>query len=160
MTRKVQIIETGEMVKTELKYSMNILNANPFLNKLVVPARRLEAKDSEHQGVLIETTQFTKIFHNTSLTDNHIVGLPARALALFVYIQYNMKEGEHWVVINRRKHFSQTNMSDVTYTSAIEDLIIGDVIATSLYKNVFYVNPQIIFSGNRIKNFRNKVIEE
>jgi len=160
MLRKLEEIDTGESVKVDLKYSMNVLNANPFTQSLIIDARRIFTEEDERsRGVLIEATTFTKVFHNFSLRDNPILKLEPRALAVFVYLQYCVKESEHWVIFNRKEHIATTGMSDVTFNLAIDELIGARILNVTKYKFVYYINPQMFFAGNRIKRFPQNVNE-
>lgn len=108
---------------------------------------------------LAEKTPHTRVF-TTYANSKRVFELTNKALWLFTYIQYNMKQGKSYVQINVEHYKRQLNVSsDNTFLEAKKELIAkGFIASTGIYKTVFWINPEIFFPGNRIPHFRDNLI--
>ena len=125
---------------------------SPFINKkLIIPVKvGVDPTGVEYE---YEATPYVKHYCNWSLTDNPLIGLEPKALALYYYITMSIKWGEDCVWVNRKLHQRLTGMSDVTYRDAVDILEVARIIATTRFPNLFNINPQFFFKGNRVNKY-------
>lgn len=130
---------------------------NPFIKDLVIPVK--VGVDTEGDTYEYEATPYVKHYCNYSARKNTILRLPASAIALYYYITSTIKWGNDWIWVNRKLHKEITGMAEDTYQKAVEILVINKIIADTKYPNVFNVNPQIFFKGNRISKYPTHTID-
>lgn len=104
----------------------------------------------------LETSRMTKVFHNAAARKT-LATLPARAKELLLWIMYELDPGKDYMVMNIARYEKENEVSHNTYLRAVEDLIAQAVISTTKWKNVFWVNPAIMFCGNRIHKYPDSV---
>lgn len=99
----------------------------------------------------------TKIYRSPD-SRGLICGLSEVGLRIFVWLTYEVETGKDYVWVNRVRIMKELGIKSVnTYKLGIENLIRYDVIALSLIKDVYWINPRLFFSGNRVKKYRGKV---
>jgi len=169
------------MARTKVKPNIdpNKLTTNPFsLNPhFIVKARGVEitheviSKDDLLSGVtlkepskirsayLTEREQFSKVY-TTACHRKRVLALPPKALSLFLFITYELEIGVDWLWINRDRYMKESNTSLNTYKSALESLLRYGIITPTMYKDTYWINPMLIYAGNRLKKYPNTVIEE
>jgi hypothetical protein len=139
---------------------------NPFMSNLLIPKRKrnvriansdkaiLDKGTGEVESTLflgqtktIDKEQFVKIFHNSlqSLFD-----LSNVSIRVFAYIG-SVTTFDDKIIFDVEECKSFTNLtSRTTIYKALTELIEAEFIAKSNLNNIFYINPQIFYKGDRI----------
>lgn len=74
------------------------------------------------------------------------LGLPAPALALLLHMGYMMQEGSQQVTIDPELFLKENGFTaSNTYRSARNELMDRGIITATSSKNVFWVNPAILY---------------
>jgi len=107
---------------------------------------------------LAERDTFTKVY-SASSHRKRIMSLTPRALSLFMFITYELDAGIDWIWINKERYLVESNTSLNTYKSAIEDLLRYGVITPTMYFDTYWINPMLIFAGNRLKKYPDNIQE-
>jgi hypothetical protein len=137
---KGRTFDKEEQIIIQVEEGMNIPSGT-FKNKLVV-----------------EEQSCTKLWHDTDFR-NIILLLSYNALRLFNYIQYTLKPNIDYIWINSRLFQDTCKINKKQeYIDAVEELIRFGVITTTIYPDTYWINPLIIFSGNRLKKYPENVI--
>lgn len=116
-------------------------------NKIVVPRESIREKQ-----------QSTKLYYCPGCKDI-IYNLKPGAKDLWVWILYNLEQGHDYLWINVPRYMQKLEVKSInTYKIAIQGLIRYSIIASSGIKDVYWINPNLFFSGDRISKFEKNVI--
>lgn len=147
------------------------LKVNPFSYTFKVPVNEIiksdefeKVEDEEFsEGLILNKTyyaermQSTKIYYCVDCKEG-IYNLSDKAQRMYLYILYNLKRGKDWIQINREYYMSKNNVKSInTFNGALKELVSEGFIATTAYKSVFWINPNLFFSGNRLAKFPNAI---
>ena len=150
--------------KREFKpvFNEEMLGTNPFTDKLVVYVSRIEYKGQfkkDKDGYVlpvigeIEYESLCKIYVNSEKRKK-TNALSTRAKELLLWLLYEVKSNEDFIWINRVRYMNENNISSVnTYRAAVKDLIIHGFITRSVVNAIYWINPSLFFSGNRIAKY-------
>lgn len=162
------------MSKKLEQYDETKLINNPFTYSLVIPATKmlsdsfklLPAEMEGEQGTLIrnsfliEKTQSVRMYY-CSGCKAMVYNLSDKAQRLYIYILYNLERKKDFVQINRDDYMSKNNVkSNTTYLAAIEELIRYGFIGNTIYKTVYWTNPFLFSSSDRIAMYPERVEEK
>lgn len=141
---------------------------NPFVNNLQIEATRLTdtgkfVRDTD--GVLhpvttiVEKRQNVKIFYCTACKDM-VYNLSPGAKSLYLFVLYNLDSGKDWIQLNSQWYMTKNNVKSVnTFKDAVKELCRYMFLnQTADYRDVYWINPMLFFSGNRIAKYPDKVI--
>lgn len=155
---------TTEEMKKLPEIDESKLGNNPFLNQLVIECTKRidpEAYIPDEDGTMlpassvIEKTKPLRVYRPDG-SKAAAMNLSAGALRLFVYIQYTLKTSKDYLMITPEQ-YSKVATRNV-YKKAIEELWRYGYIQPTVQKHVFWVNPNLLFSGSRIKKWPDKVV--
>lgn len=150
------------------------MGVNPFVANLTVFASKkrveqsmvnladysdeifLGIKENREFEFTLEVNRFTKVFHS-AVVRKSIGKLPARAKELLLWIIFELEPGVDYVIVNIARYEKENEVSHNTYLRAVEDLITSSVLCSTIWKGVFWINPAILFCGNRLKKFSDNV---
>lgn len=158
-----------------IKRKPNIIPANmgknPFIVNEIIKARSF-SKEKHYtiqtddkinlvtgnlkEIMLVEEQHCTKLFHDVDYR-NIILKLDENGMRLFLYIMYQINPNEDYVWINNTHYQSLTNVSKKQYLEGIQNLIRYSIITTTIYQEVYFINPMIFFSGNRLKKYPDNI---
>jgi hypothetical protein len=140
---------------------------NPFSQELRIEvSTRLdpEAKVIDEFGSpipassVIEKARSTKIYQTAELR-NRTMGLSATAMRMLWFISYEMEPGKDWIDLDPEWYKEAAgNGSRNMYKKGTTELMRYGYITPTMYKNVYWINPVIMFNGNRVKKYPDKVI--
>jgi hypothetical protein len=151
----------------------NLLKTNPFVVNYAIPYRVISKEKllsenvgvhNEHTGTIkerfkIDQTPFTKVFQDVGYRDV-IMRYSENALRLFVWITFNLNSGEDYIWINHTLFLKKTDIiKKKDYEEALQELIRYGLLAYSPIADVYWVNPFIIFCGNRVIKYPNNLKE-
>lgn len=139
------------------------LAVNPFVVSLRIPVTKAEDhskfKVKMEDGMrypatyLIERTPHVRIF-NAPHNKESIFNLSSKATRLFLYIIFTTKPNKDYVQLNQDDFKKKLGVSsDNTFLDAKKELIRYGFIASTQYKTVFWINPNIFFPGNRLVKY-------
>lgn len=103
---------------------------------------------------LIDQQQNCKIFRSLN-NSQMIMFLSYRALQLFNWIALVIEKDKDYVQLNESLFCKRANLKDKrTYQTAIKELIKYQLIISTHYDTVFWVNPEYLYNGDRLKKYR------
>ncbi len=143
------------------------LGLNPLVNNLQIEATKLTDinKFVLFEGVqvpvstLIEKRQNTKLFYCSGCKDM-VYNLSPGAKSLYLYVLYNLEGGQDWIQINVQWYMTKNSIKSInTYKEAAKELCRYLFLSKSVdYNDVYWINPMLFFSGNRIAKYSDKVV--
>lgn len=160
-------VETKEMKKYPPLDKTKLVK-NPFSQELVVPATKLTECGkyvADEEGIMIPSTavidkgKCTKVYHSAIYRDVAMKLSPG-ALKLFVWIEYDIEGGNDWIRVMPEmyaKHGGK-GASRTQLAKAVDELILWGYITPTVFKYTYWVNPAILYPGNRINKYPEKVI--
>ncbi len=154
--KKLQDIDESKMI------------LNPFANNLFIEATKLTDigkfiidTNGDRQPVtsLVEKRQNVKLFYCTGCKDI-VYNLSPGAKSLYLFVLYNLESGQDWIQLNSQWYMTKNNVKSInTFKEAAKELCRYLFLSLSVdYKDVYWINPMMFFSGNRITKYPDKVI--
>lgn len=119
-------------------------------------------KDGEewlNKEIDFERDESTKLYKNK---ENRIViaSLKPNAKSLFIWIAFEVECGKDYFWINKDRYMNENNITSInTYKEAIKELVINNIICPSAVKDVYWINPRMLFCGSRINKYSEYVKE-
>lgn len=148
------------------KVDSEVIGKNPFLEgdfEITVSRKtdltKLQLSDGDWipQEFDLERSSVTKIYKSLKNREKINV-LTAPAKELYLWLAYKITYGEDWIRVSRSEYMKEHGIASVnTYKGAVRDLVAGGVIAYSVLKDVFWINPTLFFCGSRVKKYPDKV---
>lgn len=170
-----EIAKICQMVKREVSNKMSMKNTsetNPLAKDLIVEAGRevtdistymkdKKRYDKEGKIPLTRLEKADKIsVYTNPIVRNILNKLSGSATKIFVWIQQSILYGEDSIQLSSKRFVREMGMSPKTIVKAkkelIDNLIIAEMIDSS---KVYWINPNILFKGSRIKKYPDKVIK-
>ena len=146
------------------------LGVNPFVGTLEIGVNIREMKESYSfgEGFWNNTTftseQARKVSLYPSKKFNYILqGLTPMSNRLLFWLVNKMKYGEDYVKINHGLFMKDFEIKSYnTYKAALGCLIKNAILASTVEKGVYWVNPNFFFCGSRVNKYPNnlKVIRD
>ena len=146
------------------------IGANPFMfnkqNKIKVKTYRQGQKIivESVDGMLIpsgttssvyalEQQPFTKVFHDPDFREMLML-LSPNALKLIIFIMYKLERNQDYVWVNSRLFQAEAMIKHkADYITAAEELNRYQIITPTMYTDTYWINPFLLFFGNRIKKY-------
>lgn len=151
---KKEVIDEGTLVK------------NPFTYSLVIPASKLflsETFREDRDGVFVQQSfvhdrvSSTRVFHSQDV-EASLALLSPTAMKLYIFIAYRMKVNQDWIQLNKELFMVKFGVkSEKSVNNAIKELLRYCFITSSHYGSVYWINPSILFCGDRLKKYPNNV---
>lgn len=123
--------------------------------EVVAPAGFWQAQE-------VDKTQFVKLYLNGVKAFKELTSAGAKVFEiLYVYVQQNIGKDQiilSYALLDKDKF----NISKATYHRGIKELIDKEFIAESYAQNLYFINPDYIWNGDRlafVKEFRLKQSE-
>ncbi len=159
--------DTEEMSKALPKVDESKLINNPFSNDLVIKATKridpkAKVKDAEGNDIpawsLVDKAKSVKLYQS-AVYRNRTLSLSGGGMRMLFYIIYEIEQGKDWIQMLPEQYLSRGGKgSKSSYLRAVEELVTEGYITTTLQKYVYWVNPIMVFAGNRIGKYPDKVI--
>lgn len=154
------------MTKLET-FDEEVLITNPFSYTLSLPVTEvisdLHYKKDPEDGLILNSSFYqekinsVRIYHCEG-SKQAVYNLSGCAQRLYLFILYNLKAGKDWFQINQEHYMSQNGIkSATTFKEARGELIRYNFIIPTIYKSVVWINPNLFFSGNRLKKYPSKI---
>lgn len=156
-------------VKKRPDFEREDLGINPFIVNNYIKARSFNKETTVvikteeginlpsghiNNNMLVEEQSSTKIYHDTQFRDR-ILGLDETCLKLLFFIMYQLKPNEDFIWINSRLFQNSARIRDKRkYTDAVSLLSrYGFIYLITGYTDLYWINPLVFFSGNRLKMY-------
>lgn len=151
-----------DKIKKELVIAMN-----PFSQELYIEAStRLDpdawVNDENGNQIpassVIEKQLATKIYHSAANRDR-VMNLSATAMRMLWFITYEIEGADDWVCLDPEwyKEASKAGSRNM-YKKGKDELVRCGYISRTEYKNIYWVNPSLLYGGNRLTKFKSKVV--
>jgi len=137
------------------------LGINPCCNSLEIPVNEIVFKDfymKDEEGILttakkeVEATPFTKLYV-TSERRLIMSKLSPAAKELFLWVMLEIDSGRDALWINKERFMLENETSLNTYKKALEELIRYSFLAFTIVKDVYWINPDFFFKGDRVSKY-------
>ncbi len=153
------------------KFDEEDLGENVFLDKLEVLVSRVRSDNNYkvhdvHSGedaifelanYDYEKVAYCKVFADAGRRLK-MVQLSPRAKDLLLWVMYEVKQGKDWIWLNKVRYMEENNIGSInTYRTALNDLIKKKYLGITVISDVYWINPDFFFNGNRIKSFPNNI---
>lgn len=154
MNRK-EVIDEGTLVKNPFTYSLEIPASKLFLSETF-------REDSDgvfvQQSFLYDRVNSTRVFHSQDV-EASLALLSPTAIRLYVFIEQRMKVNQDWIQLNKELFMAKFKVkSEKSVNNAIKELLRYCFITSSHYSSVYWINPSILFCGDRIKKYPSNVV--
>lgn len=161
--------------KIAANFSKEKLGKNPFEDSLLILASNVsedkilhETKDMTENFLVnvsetrkfnwvLERQSYVKLFRSPD-TRKRIASLKGNSNKLLFWIMQEILAPNDYLTINIDRCKEECGINHNTYCSCIEELVHAGFIARTYHKKVYWINPQIFFSGNRIKKYKDNVV--
>jgi len=153
--RKLVEIDEGKMKR------------NPFVLSLRIDATKMSdagkfVPDSE--GVMLpvqylfEKERSAKIYYHPGAKDI-IYKLSSGAKCLYLFLIYHLEPSCDYIRLNSEHYMALNGIKSIkTYRNAVRELCRYCFISESAdYRGVYWINPMLFFSGNRITKYPHRV---
>lgn len=149
------------------KFTYAQLGHNPCVNSgFVVEVNSITFKDQykkDSSGLLlpvnteVENVPYTKVYV-TSSRRIIISGLSPSAKELYLWIFFEIEHGKDALWINKDRFMLENHTSLNTYKKALDELIRYALLAFTVVKDVYWINPDFFFKGNRIEKYPDNIV--
>jgi hypothetical protein len=137
------------------------LGINPFVGTLEIGVNIREMKDSYSMADgFLNNTRFTaEVARRVTVYPSKeyktiVSSLTPMANKLLTWVLNRLKYGEDYVNINHGRFMSDCGIKSYnTYKSALDSLIKNGVLAGTIEKGVYWINPGLFFCGNRANKY-------
>lgn len=164
--------ETTDDVKDELDNKRSVkpkineeeLGISPFLYTLEIEVlfrsksnKFIQDKEGLklNENYLQEAKPYTKVFIGSE-ERLMMSRLSNNAKSLFLWIMYEVKAGEDYLWINKKRYMEENDIKSYnTYIAAYKELIRYCIISQTRLKDVYWISPIFLFNGSRIKKYPN-----
>lgn len=147
---KLPLFDETKLLKNPFSYSLKI-----EVTRCIDTGKFAADKEGIMHPVstLIERQSATKIFHVAGIAE--MVGnLSDTAMRLYMYIIHSLDAGKDFIRINPEHYQKKNRVKDGrTYKSATKELIRYNFIVNTEFDNVYWINPNLFFCGNRILKY-------
>lgn len=140
---------------------VKLLN-NPFCQGLVINVTKKWDSDKKvyDEGILIDSNYLLEKKLKTSVYRDKdykklILGLSNSGIRVYTYIIYSLDRNEDYIWLDKQNLCRDLSMKSInTLNSGLEELMINKIIVpTGIYKDVYWINPDIFFCGNRVNKY-------
>jgi hypothetical protein len=109
------------------------------------------------QEIEWEKASFTKVYNDSSII-NLYKELTPTACKLVIFIQLNLPKNIDIIDLRSNVCMEFLGVSKATYYKSLQELI-DNAIVTKYKTNTYWINPVLIFNGDRIKYYKDKFPE-
>lgn len=160
-----ELVNKSEKQEPTVKVLLKDRTMNPFLASAELTVIEKETittfirKEETHCKVLSKTSEvkpvevdsFAKVYH-ISRKYGLISNLSAQGCRMFLYLQMTLEQDQDWVKLPAEEVGKRLNLSLLTVRLGIKDLIDNGILCKR-GKSDYWINPIVLFSGNRLQYF-------
>lgn len=142
------------------------LGMNPFVVPLNIKVRKISKKEYDENGVPkfgaydLEMAESTRFYLSPEVRDL-LRNMPGSSAVLLLWIMQKLENGKDYIWIKRSNCMDELGISSAnTYKAGIKALCDRRFIAAIyMMPDIYFINPQLFFNGNRAKKFKSNVEE-
>ena len=161
-------------MKTSDKTKLDSLQ-NPFLSSILFTTREITVNNQMvnvndiNEGVivtkpstlkssyLLDDEPYTKVFTRAGMR-LHIMALSPNAKSVFLWITYEIDPNTDYLEINRKRYVSETSSNYAMLSDGLKELIDASIIVATTVNNVYWINPLLMFKGDRLKKYPQNIV--
>lgn len=142
------------------------LGVNPFTNTLQILVdevhfkgqyKQLESGEYESTIADVEKTEMCKLYCSPDRRKIYSK-LSPRCCQMMLWIMNEVDYGKDYLWINVDRYMKEHDVTSMnTYRAAIDELIRYGQVTPTRIKDVYWINPDFIFKGDRIKKYPKNV---
>lgn len=149
------------------KFEEKDLGENVFKDSFVIPVNERQfdkqyTLDKDGETLIpviqdVEATPITKVF--VTPERRKIVNfLSPKAKSFFLWLMYELDAGKDYTWINKDRYMKELEITSVnTIKDAIKELHRYALISPTVIKDVYWINPDFFFRGDRIRKYPKNV---
>ena len=159
------LVNNSEKQELTVKVLLKDKTMNPFLASSELTVIEKETittfirKEENHCKVLSKTSEikpvevdaFAKVYH-IGRKYGLVANLSAQGCRMFLYVQMTIEQDQDWVKLPAEEVGKRLNLSLLTVRLGIKDLIDNGILCKR-GKSDYWINPIVLFSGNRLQYF-------
>lgn len=147
------------------QYKEEDLGISPFVTSLVVNVNEIAYKQNykKEDGIIlpkygkVEIDDYCKVYISASRR-KVMNELTARGKELLLWIIYEVDPNKDYLWVNKNRYMYENGIGSVnTYKAALAEVMKAGFICASPVKDVYWINPAMFYSGNRITQFPKNV---
>ena len=130
-----------------------------LINK-IVDGKKLElvGGDLVPSEVELERDSYSKVYIKPE-NRRIIAQLSPSSKSLFLWVVYEMEQGRDYLWVNKRRYMEENDITSInTYKKAMAELVRLTFLCASIVKDVYWINPRLMFCGSRINKYRDHLI--
>lgn len=143
------------------------LGINPFQNGLEIRVRDITfdkqyKKNGEDWMPVVQEVEYEPFCKLYFFSERRLITnkLSLRAVQMLLWIQYEIDHGKDFLWMNKKRYMEELEIKSVnTYKDAIKELIRYGFITPTLATDYYWINPDFIFKGDRIKKYPKNVVK-
>lgn len=162
---KNQFSDKPKRTRSDSKPNLHLVKAvNPFLSELKVDVVRREGgyertSDGDFRKSTFFTEKDTRVYlYANPVNRAKVLGLNASGMRLFVWMLYTLERGMDCWWLNVKRFMKEADVSLNTVKAGVSDLISRNIIAKTDIKDVYFIDPSVVYLGNRLTDFEDRVV--
>ena len=148
------------------KFTEKTLGINPCVNSgFVIPVNKIEFVDQyklDTDGLFlplkleVEAIPYSKIYITA---DRRLIisKLSSAGKELYLWILYEIESSKDYLWINKNRYMLENTTSLNTFKKALDELIRYALLAYTVVKEVYWINPDFFFKGDRVSKYPKNV---
>jgi hypothetical protein len=138
--------------------SQNNKEINPFRTGLKIHISEMLPKSTTaHHLVEVENAKPVSVYMDNDLL-KVMAGLSASGKDMLLYIMRYLGSNRDTIELKEDIYIERMNVSDRTFRRAKEELTNLIIVKKKSRKDVYYINPQYLFRGNRINAYPESIV--
>lgn len=101
---------------------------------------------------LLDDAPFTKVFTKAGLR-LHINGLTPNAKSVYLWIMYEIDPNTDYLEINKKRYVTECNSNYKLLSDGLKELIDAAIIIATTVNDVYWINPLLLFKGDRLRKY-------
>ena len=163
MAKKLEEYDESKLVNNPFSYSLEVPVMKMFDDKRFEfhpPEAEGETGTYLHASFYAEQQQSTKLYYCPGCI-SMVYNLSDKAQRLFLYLLYHLQRKKDFMQINKDDYMKKNNVkSNTTYLAAVEELLRYGFISNTMYKTVYWINPIVFSSTDRISKYPERIREK
>jgi hypothetical protein len=157
-------------MKIDAKQKISLLGISPLTTKefFKIPVSNIETKEYTKEYfdeeiifipkyIYVERNESVR-YHKSTFSKKVISSLSPISCKMFLYLMSNIKRNADFVDIDIKHCMKWMQITSInTYKKALKEIISNIIIVPTKETNVYWINPDVFYNGNRIKHFPDNV---
>lgn len=126
------------------------MGVNPFIKDLKFTIEDEETSNRVWDTFLYRKESIKKIIYKLN-----------NSVKLYWYIPFFLEHNKDYVIIDKEHFMKANNIKSLnTFKAMVDNLIKYNIIAKTVVKDVYWINPEFMFRGNRKEFYPNNLVNE